>query len=204
MQYILNIKHIVMENTDLTPEKSFELINQVINDARNRIEENGFIYAFWGVLSTVAALGQFFLLRSGYFNINYFPYFIMPLGAIYTGYYYSKKKKSEHNQIGRILGVSWSAIVLNIFILGFLLSGSLKANLIPVILVLLGIATIISGGTTKNRLLLFTGIIMDLAGLFCFSVTWMYQPLLLGIVSAVTIFVPGIILMVEHKRKQNV
>ena len=204
MQYILNVKHIIMENTDLTPEKSFELINQIINDARNRIEENGFIYAFWGVLSTAAALGQFFLLRNGYLNINYYPYFIMPLGAIYTGYYYYKKKKSEHNQIGRILGISWSAIVLNVFILGFLLSGSLKANLIPVILVLLGIAIIISGATTKNWLLLFAGIVMDLAGLFCFSVTWMYQPLLLGIVSAVTIFVPGIILMIEHKRKQNV
>ena len=193
-----------MENTELTPEKSFELINQVISDARNRIEENGFIYAFWGVLSTAAALGQFFLLRNGYIHINYYPYFIMPLGAIYTGYYYSRKKKGEHNLVGRILGISWSAIILNVFILGFLLSGSLKENLIPVILILLGIAIIISGSTTKNWLLLFAGIIMDLAGLFCFSVTWMYQPLLLGIVSAITILVPGIILMVEHKRKQNV
>ncbi len=203
MQHILNIKLKIMENTELTPEKSFELINQVIKDAKNRIEENGFIYAFWGVLSTAAALGQFFLLRNGYLNINYYPYFIMPLGAIYTGFYFYRKKRGERNHIGRILGVSWSAIVLNVFILGFLLAGNLKENLIPVILVLLGIAIIISAGTTRNQLLLVSGIIMNLAGLFCFSLAWMYQPLLLGIVSAVTILIPGIILMVEHKRKQN-
>lgn len=128
----------------------------------------------------------------------------MPLGAIYTGFYYYRNKSGERNQIGRILGVSWSAIVLNVFIMGFLLAGTLKENLIPIILILISMAITISGGATKNRLLLFAGIIMNLAGLLCFSVTWMYQPLLLGIVSAVTILIPGIILMIEHKRKQNV
>ncbi len=193
-----------MENTELTPEKSFELINQVISIARNRVEENGFIYAFWGLLSTAAALGQFFLLKNGYIKINYYPYFIMPLGAIYTGFYFSKKKRGEQNQIGKILGVSWSTIVLNVFILSFLLSGSLKENLIPVLLILLGIAIIISAGNTKNRLILVAGIMMNLSGLFCFSVTWSYQPLLLGIVSAVTILLPGIILMAEQKKRQHV
>jgi hypothetical protein len=193
-----------MENTELTPEKSFELINQVIANARNRVEENGFIYAFWGLLSTAAALGQFFLLKNGYFNINYYPYFIMPLGAIYTGFYFYKKKRGEQNQIGKILGVSWSAIVLNVFILSFLFSGNLKENLIPILLVLLAVAIIISAGITKNRLILVAGLVMNLAGLFCFSVSWAYQPLLLGIVSAVTILLPGIILMAEQKKRQHV
>lgn len=193
-----------MENMELTPEKSFELINQVIKDARNRICENGFIYAFWGLLSTLAALSQFFLLKNGYFKINYYPYFIMPLGAIYTGFYFYRKKRGEQNQIGKIIGVSWSAVVLNVFILSFLLSGTLKENLIPVLLILLGIAIIVSAGATKNMLILFAGIVMNLAGIFCFSVAWMYQPLLLGIISAVSILIPGIILMIEQKRKQNV
>ncbi|MBE0650112.1 MAG: hypothetical protein IH595_04645 [Bacteroidales bacterium] len=193
-----------MENTELTPEKSFDLINQVISNARNRIEENGFIYAFWGLLSTATALGQFFLLKNGYFNINYYPYFIMPLGAIYTGFYFYKKKGGEQNQIGKIIGISWSAIVLNVFILSFLLAGTMKENLIPILLVLLGIGTIISGGATKTRLILFSGIILNLAGLLCFNVTWIYQSLLLGITCAIAILVPGIILMAGQKNKQNV
>ena len=202
MQHIY--KRCIMENQNLTPEKSFEIINQVINEAKTRFEENGFIYAFWGLLGTVAALGQFILLKNGYYNINYYPYFVMPLGAIYTGYYYYKKERSRQNQISRMVSFSWAAVVLNIFIIGFLLVGILKQNTIPIILILVGIGTIVSAGAIKNKLTLYSGVVINLAGLACFGLKWIYQPLLLGIVFAVAILIPGIILMVQRKRRQNV
>jgi len=193
-----------MENQNLTPEKSYELINQVINEAKLRFEENGFIYVLWGLLGTVAAFGQFFLLKNGYNSINYNPYFLMPLGAVYTGYYYYKKGRVRKNQISRMVSFSWTAVVLNILILGFLLAGVLKQNLIPVILILVGIGTIVSASAIKNRLILYSGVVINFAGLACFRLEWIYQPLLLGIVFAIAILIPGIILMVEHKRRQNV
>ncbi|VAW28472.1 hypothetical protein MNBD_BACTEROID07-1288 [hydrothermal vent metagenome] len=193
-----------MEDQDLTPEKSFELISQVINEAKLRFEENGFIYVLWGLLGTVAAFGQFFLLKNGYNSINYNPYFLMPLGAVYTGYYYYKKGRVRKNQISRMVSFSWTAVVLNILILGFLLAGVLKQNLIPVILILVGIGTIVSASAIKNRLILYSGVVINFAGLACFRLEWIYQPLLLGIVFAIAILIPGIILMVEHKRRQNV
>ena len=192
-----------MENQNLTPEKSFELISQVISEAKIRFEENGFIYAFWGLLGTVAALGQFFLLRNGYNDINYYPYFVMPLGAIYTGYYFYRKKQIRQNQISRLLSFSWMAIALNIFILGFLLAGTLKQNLIPVILLFVGIGIIISAGAIKSRLILFSGIVINFAGLVCFGLQGIYQSLLSGIASAIAILFPGIILMVQHKKGQQ-
>ena len=193
-----------MENQNFTPEKSFELINQVINDAKSKFEENGFIFAFWGVLDAVAAFGQFILLKNGYYAINYYPYFLMPLGAIYTVYYYYKKGRGRQNQIGKMLSFVWIAVVLNIFILGFLLPGILKQQLIPVILILVGIGIIVTAGAIKSRLILYSGIIINFAGLACFGLEWIYQPLLLGIVSVVALLIPGIILMVEHKKRQNV
>jgi len=193
-----------MENQNFTPEKSFELINQVINEAKTRFEENGSIYAFWGLLVTVASLAQFILLKNGYYTINYYPYFLMPLGAIYNGYYYYKKGRARQNQISKMVAFSWAAVVLNIFILGFLLSGILKQQLTPIILILLGIGTIVSAGAIKNRLILYSGIVINFAGLACFKLEWIYQPLLLGIVSAIAILLPGIILMVEHKKRANV
>ncbi len=193
-----------MEKQDLTPEKSFEIINQVINEAKTRFEENGFIYAFWGLLGAVAAFGQFFLLKSGYYSINNYPYFVMPLGAIYAAYYFYKKEHGRQNQIGRLVSFAWIAVVLNIFILGFLLAGILKQNLIPVILILVGIGTIVSAGAIKNKLILYSGIVINLGGLVCFGLGWIYQPLLLGIVSAIAILLPGIILMVAHKKRANV
>jgi len=193
-----------MENQNFTPEKSFELITQVINDAKSKFEENGFIYAFWGVLNAVAAFGQFILLKNGYYAINYYPYFLMPLGAIYTAYYFYKKGRGRQNQIGKMLSFVWIVVVLNIFILGFLLPGILKQQLIPVILILIGIGIIVKAGAIKSRLILYSGIIINIAGLACFGLEWIYQPLLLGIVSVVALLIPGIILMVEHKKRQNV
>ncbi len=193
-----------MENQNLTPEKSFEIINQVINEAKSRFEESGFIYVLWGLLGTAAALSQFVLLKNGYYSINYYPYFIMPLGAIYTGYYHYKKGCTRQNLISKLVSFAWTAVVLNIFILGFLLAGILKQNLIPVILILVGIGTIVSAGAIKNRLILYSGIVINFAGLACFRLEWIYQPLLLGIVSAIAILIPGIILMVEHKKRENV
>lgn len=197
-------KRYIMENQKLTPEKSFEIINQVINEAKLRFEENGFIYAFWGLLGAVAAFSQFILLKNGYYSINYYPYFVMPLGAIYTGYYFYKKGRVRQNQISRLVSFTWTAVALNIFILGFLLPETLKQNLIPIILILLGIGTIVSAVATKNRLILYSGILINLAGLVCFRLEWIYQPLLSGIVSAVAILIPGIIIMVQHNRRQNV
>jgi len=193
-----------MENQKFTPEKSFELINQVINDAKSKFEENGFIYAFWGALDAVAAFGQFYLLKNGYTSINYYPYFLMPLGAIYTVYYFYKKGRGRQNQIGKMLSIAWIAVLLNVFILGFLLPGILKQQLIPVILVLVGIGIIVTAGAIKSRLILYSGIILNFAGLVCFGLEWIYQPLLLGVVSVVALLIPGIILMVQHKKRQNV
>lgn len=202
MQCQINI--IDMEPQKLTPEKSFEIITQIISEAKSKFEENGFIYAFWGLLSTVASLSQFILLKNGYYTINYYPYFLMPLGAIYTAYYFYKKGRGRQNQIGRMVTFSWTAVTLNVFILAFLLSGILKQHLIPVILILLGIGTIVSAVAIKSKLILYSGIIINFAGLACFRLELIYQPLLLGIVSAIAILIPGIILMVEHKKRKNV
>jgi len=128
----------------------------------------------------------------------------MPLGAIYTVYYYYKKGRSGQNQISRMVSISWTAVVLNIFILGFLLPVILRQQIIPIILILLGIGTIVSASAIKSKLKLYSGVIINLAGLACFRLEWIYQPLLLGIVFAIAILIPGIILMVVHKRRQNV
>lgn len=190
-----------METDKLTPEKSFDIITQVINEARNKFEENGFIYMFWGALSAIASISQFILLKNDYYDINWYPYLLMPLGAIYTVYYFSKKKnKYKSNQISKIISLSWAVISLNTMILGFLFSPVLKQHLIPVILILLSVGIVLSGVSVKSKLLLFSGIFINVTAFVSLKIDWMYQPLLMGIVSIVAILIPGIILMIQHKK----
>ncbi|MCK5823755.1 MAG: hypothetical protein KAG95_07110 [Bacteroidales bacterium] len=189
-----------MKTENLTPEKSLELITQVINEAKTKFEENGFIYVFWGALVSIASISQFVLLKNEYYNINYYPYFLMPIGAIYTWYYFSKKKKSKKNQISRIVSIAWVILSLNMMILGFFFGPMLKENLIPVILILLSVGTMISGVTIKSKLILFSGIIINISALICFNLEWIYQPLAMGILSVITFLIPGVILMIQNNK----
>jgi len=193
-----------METPNLTPEKSLEIITQVINEARTKLEENGFIYVFWGVLTAIASISQFILLKNEYYDINYYPYFLMPLGGIYTGYYFYRKGKTKPNQIGKIVGVAWVTISLNIMILAFAFSYILQEHLTPIILILLGIGLFISGGAIKSRLIIVSGILINISGYICFNLKWINHSLLMCIVSVIAILIPGIILMIEHKKKKNV
>lgn len=194
-----------MQIEKLTAEKSLALITEVITQARKKFEENGFIFMFWGALAAIASIGQFVLLKYEYYTVNWYPYFLMPLGAIYSMYYFSRKEKqSKNNQISRIVSYAWIFLSINMLVLGFLFSRILVENLIPVILILLAVGTVISGASVRSKLLLIAGILINLSALAGFYTPILYQPLLMGVVAIVAVFIPGIILMVQYKRKRNV
>lgn len=194
-----------MQTEKLSAEKSLELITDVIAQARKKFEENGFIFMFWGALIAIAAIGQFVLLKYEYYTTNWYPYFLMPLGGIYSMYYFSRKEgHNKHNQISKMVSYAWGVLSINMLVLGFLLGRLLIENLIPVILILLAVGTIISGVSVRSRLLLFSGITINLSAFAGFYIPILYQPLLMGIVAIAAIFIPGIILMVQYKKKENV
>lgn len=191
-----------METEKMTVEKSFELITQVINQARDRFEKNGFIYLFWGVLNALTSLGQFILLQKEYYAISWYPYLLMPIGGVFTIFYFRKKKgKSQGNQIAKIVSYGWLFLAINMFVVAFVFFPVLKENLIPVTLILLSTGIFISAIAIKSRLLLFSGILINLSAFICFSIQWIYQPLLMSIVSVVAVAIPGVILMIQNKRK---
>ena len=203
--FAIKLTNTFMETDKLSPEKSLELITQVITQARNKFEENGFIYMFWGALIAIASISQFVLIKNEYYNISWYPYLLMPVGAIYSTIYFSKKKrKNKQNLISKIVSALWIVLSINMMILGFLFANNLKENLIPVLLILLSIGTIVSGTSIKSKLLLYSGIFIGISAFSGFYLEWIFQPLLMGVVSIITILIPGIILMVQHKRKENV
>ena len=194
-----------MKAEQLSPEKSLELITEVIAQARKKFEENGFIFMFWGLLTAFAAIAQYVLLKNAYYSINWYPYLLMPIGGIYSVFYFSKKNKKERqNQISKIVSYAWVFLSINILILGFIFASILKENLIPIILILLAVGTITSAVSLKSNLLLYAGILINLSALACFYLPYIYQPLLMGIISLVAVFIPGVILMIQYKKKQNV
>ena len=192
------------KNKELSPEKSFELINEIISEARSKFEENGFIYMFWGALIAFATIGQFILIRQGHAAISWYPYLLMPAGAVFTAFYYARKEKSRVNRISKALGILWWAIAFNLMILGFFYAPLLREHLIPVFLILQGIGMIGAGAIIENRWLLLAGLVTNIAAFICFHLDWQFHPLLAGIVAIVAIFVPGMMIMLKHKKSTHV
>ena len=193
-----------MKEENFSPEQGFETIASVIREAKAQFEEDGIIYVGWGILTAFAAFAQYYLLHNGQIDINYYPYFLMPLGAIASAIYsIRKEKKGRKTHLSKIITSVWVSVSISVMILGFLLAQTLGASLMPLILILLSIGIMVSGVTIKSNILLIPGVIMNLIGFYAFTWQIQEQPLLMGIASILCVLIPGILLMRNHK-KNNV
>ena len=194
-----------MENKEFTPTESLALIANVILEAKSRFKDNGFSFIFIGLCSFIASLGQFLLLKLEYYKINYYPYFIMPIAAAVTYFYYRKKRSAvkSKNIIGTLFSIISAIMGINLMIAGFFFWGKFGIALIPFMLILFSIWSALTGVLIKNRIFLISGIVINILAYCSFFIGKDYHPLILSIVSLIGIVVPGIILNYSSK-KSNV
>lgn len=186
-----------MSSDTLSPKESLELISGVILEARQRFKEDGIIYVLWGVLITVAGVGQFTLNYYEQYQISYYPYFLMPVGGLVSYIYYKKKDSSRYNAISRIIGNLWLAVLFNTLILGFLFAGTLQASLTPLILILVGVGTIASGSALRDKMIFGAGILINLLGVASFFIDAYYHPLIIACSGFFLTFIPGVVLVMK-------
>lgn len=190
-----------MDNKEFTPSESLSLIANVIMVAKSRFKDNGFSFIFIGLCSFIASLGQFVLLRLEYYHINYYPYFIMPIAAAVTYFYYKKKSSTvkSKNIIGTLFSIISAIMGINLMISGFFFWGKFGIALVPFMLILFSIWSALTGVIIKNRVFLFSGIVINIIAYLSFFIGREYHPLILSIVSLIGIVVPGIILNYSSK-----
>jgi hypothetical protein len=190
-----------MENKDFTPEESLALIAKVISEAKSRLRDNGFSFIFLGICSFASSFGQFILLKLGYYQINYYPYFIMPIAAGITFFYYKKKKHDtgSGNIIGLLLTVLGLILAFNTMVAGFFFWEKFGVALVPFILILFSIWSVLTGILTKNKIFVISGIVINVIAYITFFISWNYHPLVMSVVSLIGIVVPGILLYYSRK-----
>lgn len=198
---MLKSKPIQMKTTNFTPEESFQLIDSVIQKAKSRFEENGIPFILWGVIIALCSYAQAYMISINMSRESWYPYLIMPfVGIGLFIYYYNKKKNSTPNPLASIYGRLWQFVGLNIMLIAFGFNGYLQNNLVPIILLLMGIATLLSGSYIKSKVLFFSGLIINTSAFISFFLSWEQQPLLMGTVSIFALLIPGILLRLNHKK----
>lgn len=191
-----------MNTSNLSPQEQLNRIEEMVFKARMRFEENGFAFILWGTTISLASFAQAYLIHLGKYAISWYPYLLMPVVALFTFWYYAKKgRKEERNPIDAVYSRLWIFTSINILLLAFLFNGFLRENLAAIILILSGIATIVSGSFIRSKLLLLSGIVLNLGGYGAFFLPWNQQPFLMGVLGVVAILAPGIFLAIKNKKE---
>lgn len=191
-----------MSNTEFTPTQSLALITKVLLEAKTRFKDNGFAFIVIGFFVCVASLGQFILLKAEYYQVNYYPYFVMPLAGIITYAYYHKRGRVGHgqkNMISTMLSTLGIVIGLNAMAIGFLFWEKFFVVLFPIMFILLGLWAIVTGVAVRFKTIFYSGIVVNIIAYAAFFISSLYHPLLLSISALLAFVVPGIVMRRSQK-----
>ena len=192
-----------MQEAELSPQESLLIIDSMISKARNRFSENGFMYLLWGWLIFICAVGQFALIKLNWFAHPEIIWASTWLAVIYQVIYFSFRKKKENVKTysDGIISSIWISFGICMFVLVFIMNRyNVWPVVYPLILMMYGIPTFLSGTVMQFKPLKRGGIICWALALTATFVSPLYMLLLLALAVVVAWIIPGYLL----RKKFNV
>jgi len=195
-------------NSGFNPQQSLQLIESMINRAKDNFAEGGFIYLVWGWTVFVLSLTQFILLHFFQYPQHYMVWMFSWLILIYQFVYLRKKRSQQkvHTYTDYIISYVWITFMILIFLLGFLIgrltTGEYYTHINPIILALYGMPIFLTGIIMRFRPLIFGGIgCWMLSVLTTFIHTYDYQFLMIPLAMLIAWIIPGYMLRAKHKKQ---
>lgn len=186
-----------MEEKELTAQESFYLIEGMINKAKDKFAENGFLYLLWGWVVFFCAITQYILIMFTNFPKPEMVWGITWLVVAFQIFYLSKKEKNKKvkTYTDELIGYVWMVFGFTMFIIGFILGKNNQwTSMYPIIIGLYGMPTFLSGAIMKFKPL-------KIGAIFCWifailSTFFALQNSLLFIAAAVIVawIIPGYLL----------
>lgn len=196
----------MMEKNDkeISPGESIQLIESMINRAKDRFNENGHLYLLWGWTVLICSIGHFILLKYVRYEKHYLIWMLTWIVAIYQIIYLAKRKKKEKVKTYSedILGYVWLTFIVSMFLIGFVFmrgQAEYYYKLInPVFLILYGIPTFLSGIILRFKPLKAGGISCWVLSVLSTFIPYEYQLLMLSIAMLAAWIVPGYMLRAKY------
>lgn len=193
-----------MEDKILNEKESLELISKMIQNSQQKIKAgNGLTFLIFGYTTLAISLLVYYLLRTTHNDL----YNLVWLGIPLLGFillYFMKKKEPRYSKtyIDRVINQIWTVIGLAVFFVSFL-AGIFRFPVLAVLILLLGIATTLTGLTIKFKPLVVGGVLGMISFVLPFILNGYEQVLIYGICVFVMMVIPGHILNYKGK-KENV
>ncbi len=178
-------------------QDSLQLINSMINKAKNSYSESGTLYLVWGFTILICSVTQFIAIKFFNYQQAYYIWFLTWGVFFYQVFFLARKKKrvKVKTYTDEILGYVWICFIVCLFVMLFVLIQSKSFTLInTVILVLYGIPTFLSGAILKVRPLVIGGIACWVLAEVSLFIPIEYHILLISVAVIVAWIIPGMFL----------
>ncbi len=198
----ISFKTAFMQPENFSPKDSLALIDQMINQARNRVTENGFLYLLWGWIILFCSVGHFAMIR---FTSIRNPEIIWAAAwvAVILQIIYmvrNKKKETVKTYSDTIIDYIWTSFGICMFIVSIAMSQEHGwRHLYPMYLMLYGIPTFLSGVVMRFLPLRVGGVFCWGLSVIAIYIGPLYALLLLGAAVIAAWIIPGYLL----RRKYN-
>lgn len=182
----------------LTAEESLDIITNMINEAKSKVQRNGFYFLLWGWVVALANLGMYIL-----YQIDYpYPFIVWSITipawiiSMVRGFREGKTPGAK-SHLDLISTWLWLSFGITIFIL-IAFGRTINFNLNPVILTVSAIPTFLSGMLIRFRPLVFGGVAFWAFGIVSFLLPKETQPLIGAIAVICGYLVPGYMINVKN------
>lgn len=197
-----------MENDEIrmSEKESIELITSMINKAKNRVTESGALYLFWGWLILLCCIVQFTGLYFFNYINSYYVWYSTWVLLIFQFFYIAKQKKtsSVKSYTGEINGFVWLVFFISMVLVIFISIHFKYYEIIyPLILVMYGMPTFLSGVILKFRPLIIGGACCWVFAILSSFVTSEYQSLFIAAAVIAAWIIPGYLLKKNYKKADN-
>lgn len=196
-----------MENEQqLTGQKGLELIQQMINQAKSNISDNGIGWLLWGTMLFLASLSTFFFIYTSAENI-YWGWNIFGLFTIAAlGYdIFKTKKKVVRTYVDDLLRLVDIGFTISLFTVIFAINVAVSANNgFGFFLMIFAFMMLIKGGAVKSQPLVI-GAAVNWAGAIAMFLNKEFKYDMLIMAGAVLIgyIIPGFLLWMKYRKSNS-
>jgi hypothetical protein len=194
-----------MENEKMEPVQSLLLIESMIRTAKNRFSDNGHLYLLWGWVVLICSVGHFAAIQWNLFGHPEWIWGLTWVALLYQTVYLIrlKKKIRVSTYTDDILKAIWLVFVGCGLLLAVVVGRLGDWNtMYPLILMLYGIPTILSGTVLRFKPLVWGGIICWMLCMVSVFLPLRYNLLMVSLAVIAAWIIPGY-MMKQKFAKEN-
>lgn len=184
--------------------EQLEYIERMIASAKVNMAESSIFYLIWGWLAVLAAIIQLYVLNyTAYYSISWLSWPVLMSTAGIISWVVARKKNSKKRfktQVESFMVYLWMGIIVTLVLVLLMMVKIQASGAYPIVILLYGLGTFVSGSVLKFKPLILGGIACWLLGYLAIYSDFNTQILLIIVALVLSYIVPGHILSAQQKK----